>query len=57
MPALEVEVGRRSAAADLTIAGLLEADIEHDRASEALMRLEKANDVLFVLSSERVPID
>ncbi len=56
-PALEVEVGRRSAAADLTIAGLSEADIEPDRASEALMRLEKANDVLFVLSSERVPID
>ena len=57
VPALEVEVGRRSAAADLTIAGLLEADIERESASEALMRLEKANDVLFVLSSERVPID
>ena len=57
VPSLEVEVGRRSAAADLTIAGLLEPDIERDRASEALMRLEKANDVLFVLSSERVPID
>ena len=57
VPSLEVEVGRRSAAADLTIAGLLEADIERESASEALMRLEKANDVLFVLSSERVPID
>ena len=55
--ALEVEVGRRSAAADLTIAGLLGADIEHERASEALMRLDKANDVLFLLSSERVHID
>lgn len=55
--ALDVEVGRRSAEADLTIAGLLGADIEPDRASEALMRLDKANDVLFVLSSERVSID
>ena len=55
--ALEVEVGRRSASADLTIAGLLGTDIERDRASEALMRLDKANDVLFVLSSERVLID
>ena len=55
--ALDVEVGRRSAEADLTITGLLGADIEPDRASEALMRLDKANDVLFVLSSERVSID
>ncbi len=54
---LEVEVSRRSATADLTITGLLAADIEDDRAGEALMRLDKANDVLFVLSSERVPID
>lgn len=55
--ALDVEVGRRSAEADLTITGLLGSDIEPDRASEALMRLDKANDVLFVLSSERVSID
>lgn len=55
--ALDVEVGRRSSEADLTITGLLGADIEPDRASEALMRLDKANDVLFVLSSERVSID
>ena len=55
--ALDVEVGRRSAEADLTITGLLGADIEPDRAGEALMRLDKANDVLFVLSSERVSID
>ena len=55
--ALEIEVGRRSSEADLTITGLLAGDIEPDRAGKALMRLDKANDVLFVLSSERVSID
>ena len=54
---LEVEVGRRSAEADLTITGLLAPDVEADRASQALMRLDKANDVLFVLANERVSID
>ena len=54
---LEREVGRRSASADLVIAGLEASDFERDAAPEALMRFQGANEVLFVHSSEQISIN
>ncbi len=53
---LEREVARRSSNADLVIAGLDLRDFEPEHASEALMRYQGANDVLFVYSSEQISI-
>ena len=53
---LEREVERRSASADLVIAGLERSDFEPNSAPEALMRYGGANDVLFVHSSEQISI-
>lgn len=54
---LEREVARRSAPADLVIAGLETSDFERDAAPEALMRYRGANEVLFVHSSEQISIN
>ncbi len=54
---LEREVARRSASADLVIAGLEESAFEPDAAPESLMRYRAANDVLFVHSSEQISIN
>ncbi len=54
---LEREVNRRSAKADLVIAGLTVNDMEPDSAHQALQRYSAANDVLFAHASERISIE
>ena len=54
---LEREVARRSARADLVIAGLTVDDMEPDSANQALQRYSAANDVLFAHASERISIE
>ena len=53
---LEREVSRRSARADLVIAGIPAATLRSDAAGEALQRYESTNDVLFVSGVERIAL-
>lgn len=55
--ALEREVNRRSAKADLIIAGLTIKDLRGNAAKQSLRRFSAANEVLFTHASEQISIE